>query len=395
MRIIYLHQYFNSPSMSGGSRSYQMAKRLVGWGHEVHMITSSKKIGAKRIELIDGINVHWIPESYSNAMEYSDRLRAFFSFAFKATKECKGLQADIVFATSTPLTIILPAFYISKVLKIPYVFEVRDLWPQLPIAIGALKNPIVKWLAKKVEIFAYRNAKHVIALSPGMAEGVLPFNPNITVIPNSSDIHEFRYDEAKEKMFRKKYPELGNANFGLYAGTFGLINGVDYLVDLAVELKEKAPNFKIVAIGQGYEWAKVKEYAELQGVLGKNLFIYSALPKIDIVNAFSAASFGFSLFIELEEMEANSANKFFDTLAASIPALINYGGWQKELLRTTNSGLVLDRDVKLAAFQICEILNDKKRYEDMAANAGRLASKQFDRDKLAVKLESVLTSSIL
>ena len=395
MKIIYLHQYFNTPSMSGGSRSYQMAKRLVGWGHEVHMITSSKQMGVKKIELIDGINVHWIPERYSNTMSYSSRLKAFFSFAFKASKECNGLQADIVFATSTPLTIILPAYYISKTLKIPYVFEVRDLWPELPIAIGALKNPIAKWMAKKLEIFAYKNAKHVVALSPGMADGVTAFNPNVTVIPNSSDIHEFSYDEAKEKIFRKKYPELGDFKFGLYAGTFGFINGVSYLVDLALELKEKDSDFKIVAIGQGYEWIKVKEYAQSKGVLGNNLFIYSALPKVDIINAFSAASFGFSLFIDLKEMEANSANKFFDTLAASIPPLINYGGWQQELLKKTNSGLVLDRDVKLAANQIYEILNNDAMYKNMSLNAGKLASMQFDRDNLAAKLDSVLTSSTL
>lgn len=394
MKVIYLHQYFNTPSMSGGSRSYQMAKRLVNNGHEVHVVTSCKQNKLKRVELIDGIYVHWIPEAYSNTMSYSNRLKAFISFALKATKESVNLRGDVVFATSTPLTIILPAFLISRKLKIPYVFEVRDLWPELPIAMGALKNPLIKWLAKKVEIFAYENAKHVIALSPGMAKGVLPYNPKVTIIPNSSDTQEFDYSKEKELKFRSDFPEIGDSKFGLYAGTFGLINGVDYLVDLAFELKGIHSDFKIVAIGQGYEWEKVKRYAIEKEVLNDNFFVYSSIPKNELVNAFSAATFGFSLFIDLKEMEANSANKFFDTLASGIPPLINYGGWQKDIIENDEAGLSLSRDVCIAAKQIGHLMKDEELYSKMCINAHKLAVEQFDRDKLAEKLETVLLASL-
>jgi glycosyltransferase involved in cell wall biosynthesis len=107
----------------------------------------------------------------------------------------------------------------------------------------------------------------------------------------------------------------------------------------------------------------------------------------------TAATFGFSLFIDIKEMESNSANKFFDTLASGIPPLINYGGWQKNILEEHNSGLVINRNAKLAAHQIINLLDDSDRYTEMSINAHNLALSHFDRDKLASKLETILIDS--
>src|SRR5690625_3260213 len=155
MKIIYLHQYFNTPEMSGGTRSYEMARRLVTAGHEVHMITSWRdpdRADENWFETVEaGVNVHWLPVPYSNHMSYGERIKAFSRFAHQAGTKAKELQGDVIFATSTPLTIAIPAISASKKHKVPMVFEVRDLWPELPIAIGALNNPILKWAAKRLE----------------------------------------------------------------------------------------------------------------------------------------------------------------------------------------------------------------------------------------------------
>ena len=128
------------------------------------------------------------------------------------------------------------------------MFEVRDLWPELPVAIGAIKSPVVIKLAKMLEVFAYKKSTHVVALSPGMAAGVLPYNPNVTTIPNSSDLDLFAPSYDKAQAFKSKFPEIGDSPFALYAGTFGLINGVSYLVDIAEQLKRINSDVKIVAI---------------------------------------------------------------------------------------------------------------------------------------------------
>ena len=145
MRIIYLHQYFNTPNMSGGTRSYEMARRLVDRGHEVHMVTSSRdgKPSGRHArgwtETVEaGIQVHWCSVPYSNHMSSRRRLGAFAKFSRLAARKATALRGDVVFATSTPLTIALPAVYAARRRSIPMVFEVRDLWPEMPIAVGAL-----------------------------------------------------------------------------------------------------------------------------------------------------------------------------------------------------------------------------------------------------------------
>lgn len=115
MKIIYLHQYFVTPEMSGGTRSYEIARRLVDWGHEVHMITSDRNNNADRkvwkTTKEAGINVHWYPVPYSNKMSFSKRIKAFMKFARASALKASSLEANIVFATSTPLTIALPGIY--------------------------------------------------------------------------------------------------------------------------------------------------------------------------------------------------------------------------------------------------------------------------------------------
>ena len=195
MKIIYLHQYFNTLEMSGGTRSYEMARRLAAAGHEVHMVTSWRSDDGRSPEWFvtdeSGIKTHWLPVPYSNHMSYRERISAFFRFAFLAMSKAKELGGDVIFATSTPLTIAIPAVFASRKKKIPMVFEVRDLWPELPIAMGALRNPVLQWLAHRLERWAYKNAEAVVALSPGMKYGVVntgyPAN-RVAVIPNSSDL---------------------------------------------------------------------------------------------------------------------------------------------------------------------------------------------------------------
>ena len=152
MKIIYLHQYFNTPEMPGSTRSYEFSKRLVKMGHEVEMITTYRKPLKTKdwFKTKDkGINIHWLPLNYSNHMNFFNRLKVFFVFAWKSYFKAKKINADIVFASSTPLTIAIPAVIIKKKKNIPMVFEVRDLWPDIPIVMKILKNPILIYLAKR------------------------------------------------------------------------------------------------------------------------------------------------------------------------------------------------------------------------------------------------------
>ena len=164
------------PSMTGGTRSYEMARRLVEMGHEVNMVTSWREPDDRKhwFETSEaGIKVHWLPVPYSNRMGFYDRILAFLKFALRSSRLAAALDSDIVFATSTPLTIAIPAVFASYKRRVPMVFEVRDLWPEMPIAIGSLKNPFLVKAARFLEHWAYRHSSSVVALSPGMKSGVI------------------------------------------------------------------------------------------------------------------------------------------------------------------------------------------------------------------------------
>lgn len=400
MKILYLHQYFNTPEMSGGTRSFEMARRFVAEGHEVHIITSwrEKTDNSSWFESeIAGINIHWLPVLYSNKMSFSDRIKAFFKFAVCAAIKSSSINADIVFATSTPLTIALPAVYASTKQKIPMVFEVRDLWPELPISMGAIKNPISKFLARRLELFAYKNSSSVVALSPGMKEGIVKTgypSSNVAVIPNSSDIDMFRVSSDVGLQFRNERSIAPDIPLIIYTGTFGHINGVNFLVDLAVELKRINSDIIILAIGGGMEFDNVLQEAIFKGVHNYNLFIEGYLKKKDIPAALSAATITCALFIDKPEMRPNSANKFFDSLAAGKPIMINYGGWMHELINIHNCGISMwGNPIPCVAKELDKKLKDKAWLNSASASAKKLAKLSFDRDILASQLLQVLVNT--
>lgn len=400
MKIIYLHQYFNTLSMFGSTRSYEFARRLVSRGHEVHVITSWRDVsdGDDWIETIEeGIHVHWKPIEYSNHMSFSKRIIAFFKFAFVSANKAASIKADLIFATSTPLTVVFPAAWAKFRLGIPIVFEVRDLWPELPIAIGALRNPFLKTAASLLEFFAYHNSKAVIALSPGMKDGVIKRGfpqKQIAMIPNCCDNKTFGVDDSLGLTFRNKRSWLGDSPLLLYAGTFGKINDVSYLIDLAVALKKIDSNIKILLIGRGSEFEIVRERANQQRVFGDNVFMESQMSKTEIVSALSAATVASALFLDLPEMRANSSNKFFDCLASGTPVFLNYGGWMSDLVTRRGCGL---SGWGVPISEVAVLLNNKINNVSWLKAAGteakKLASEDFDRDVLADKFAQVLEAA--
>lgn len=388
--------------MSGGTRSYEMARRLVEWGHEVHMITTDRRdtpvsSTTKWRETEEaGIRVHWTCIPYSNKMSYGERIKAFFAFAWRAARKAVEIGGDVVFATSTPLTIAIPGVYASKRLKVPMVFEVRDLWPEVPIALGVLKNPLSKRAALWLERFAYNNASHIVALAPGMKDHIVQKGypeEKVTVIPNGADIELFDVPEAVGKELRRRYDWLGDRPMVLYAGTLGVVNGVEYLVDLAAAVRTIAPEIRFVVLGSGKEEERLKEYAERQGVLNHTVFMLGQIPKDEMPAWFSAASATISLIIDRKEnWQHATTNKFFDSLAAGRPVLNNHPGWQTSIALQHECGLQLNRAVEYAASELISFLQNKERLIHARTMAKQLAREIFDRKLLAAQLNQVFSA---
>lgn len=401
MRILYIHQYFASLQSHAGTRSYEFARRFIAHGHEVCVITSPahlpdeyKQIDKRTRTVIDGVPVAIIPVPYSNDMSFRRRIWAFFRFAVLASLEAMRHPPDVVFATSTPLTIAIPAIIARLRHRVPMVLEIRDLWPEVPITVGALKNPVARWLAQTLEWVAYHAAAHIVALSPGMAAGVMRRGipaSRVTTIPNSCDRELFDVPAERGLPIREKLGLIPDQPLVVYAGTFGIINGVDYLVDVADTMREIAPEVRFLLVGAGAKRQFTEDKARKLGVLDKNLWIWEPVPKTKLVDVTAASTITTSLFLPIKEMENNSANKFFDSLAAAKPIAINYGGWQADLLNKSGAGLVLPPAApQQGARMLAGFVRDPARVAAASGAARELARTRFDRDAMAQQLETIL-----
>ena len=394
MRIIYIHQYFKTPSIAGSSRSYEMARRLASRGHDVHIITSSRDGIAQPTRPVDNFTVHHVSVQYSQTMTYKARIKAFLSFAVLASAKARSLRGDIVFATSTPLTVAIPGIFATALRGRPLVFEVRDLWPDAPIAMGALPNRPLQKLARMLEKFTYRYSTHIVALSPDMKKAIVSKgvrSEKISVIPNASDNQLFEENGRESTPLQERLNVLSGQKVILYCGTLGKVNDVSYIARLAAETKKHDPSLLFLVVGEGNDEAKVRETAHSLGVLDDNFFMMKAVPKTQVPGLFAAADLSMSTVAPIPELQANSANKVFDSFASGTPLAINHGGWIADLLQESSAGIVLSpSDIGEASRQLSDFLASSERVARASGAAKKLAVEIFDRQKLADQLADVL-----
>jgi glycosyltransferase involved in cell wall biosynthesis len=398
VRLAYLHQYFVTPAMAGGTRSYEWGVRLAKSGHEVHMITTDRRLGAvHRQTNEDGISVHWLPVRYENSMSPSRRLLAFTEFALRAGRLARSLKPDLVFATSTPLTVALPAIQAIARTSVPMVFEVRDLWPEVPLAMGALRQPGAATLARALERLAYRNSTRIVTLSEEMQNGVVAAGypaSSISVIPNGADITLFRYREADGAAFRAEHAWLQNRPLVVYTGTLGRVNRVDDLARVAAAVRPLDPEVRFLVVGTGSEEPVVRATAGELGVLDETFFIHAPVPKAEIPKVLAAADLATSLVADIPGIRGESANKVFDALAAGRPVAVNSPSSLTDTLLGSGAGLLLDRDPRIAAQALVEFLGDSERYQRARQASVELADEHYSRDRLFEVFERLLESAV-
>ncbi len=399
MRIVYLAQYFTTPDMSGGGRHYEWVSRLVAAGHDVYVVTGDNRTQDRRPVTVEGgATVRWLPVGYDTSMSIPQRMVVFLKYAALAAWHARRARADVVFATSTPLTIAIPAVAAVLGRRTPMVFEVRDLWPDVPIAMGGLRNPLLKRAARALERTAYSHSTRVVALSPEMKSGVVRAgfpDDDVLLVPNASDLDLFRRPgaDADGESFRNEHDWLGDRPLVLYAGTLGRVNEVSAMVEIAAEMRERDPEIRFLIVGKGSEWDRVADLARQRGVLDRTLFMMPGRPRDDMPGIFAAASITTSFVADIPVLAWNSANKVFDGFAAGRPVATNVGGSIGHLLTATGAGLVLSRDPAAAADQLREFLRDPETVQRSRESATSLGSHAFARDVLFRELERAITDS--
>jgi len=392
-----------------GTRSYEFARHLAGKGHRVTMMTSGLANhefpvpeGKQYAEFeTEGINVLAIAAAYNDpqvgtGMSGSQRMLKFYQFAWSACRIGKKLPApDVVFATHTPLTIGLAGLTLSQRFKVPFVFEVRDLWPEALVNVGALKNPLAIWWLERMAKKIYAGAKHIIALSPGMKEGIaragVPAG-KVTVIPNASDLDLFGPDI--DGSAERERLGLKDRFAAIYFGAMGLANGLEYVIEAARILADRGNNnIAFVLHGSGGKRAELEKMAreyELKNVIFSNL----VPDKEQVAQIVAGCDVCMTIYRAAKE-HTWSPNKMFDALAAGKPVLVNVPGWLGETIENNNCGRCLDVNrPQMLADTLEELTADPELCRQMGKNARELAEREFDRVKLANRLENVLIEAV-
>ncbi|UZJ79545.1 glycosyltransferase family 4 protein [Fictibacillus sp. KU28468] len=384
MKITYIHQYFSVHS--GGTRSYEFAKHLSEKGHEVTIVTGTDA----KADHGCGFTVKSTKTKYKNSFSFVQRIMAFLHFMLKSIWiGLREKNSDLVFATSTPLTVGVTGLFIAKVKRQKFVFEVRDVWPDIPIQLGFIKSKLVILLLKRLEHVIYKHADFIIVLSTGMKENLLGKGvpeEKLKVITNLANNQLTDRIVADREEMEAKYPELTGKFLCIHPGTMGFVNGLDFILELAVRFPD--PDILYVLIGEGKEKEKLKSVKETLHL--DNVLIWDNMPKEDVLKLVKYSGLGIMTVTGFKILEDNSANKFFDFLAAGKPILLNYEGWQKRLLEQHGAGKGFPYGSYEESFQFIKAMQSnetmQKKYGERAK---QLAVHSFDSKKLANELLGV------
>lgn len=384
MKILYIHQYFLTPEEGGCTRSYHLAKGLVAHGHEVIMLTASNTRSGRQV--IDGIEVRYLPIKYDNSFGFVKRVFAFLQFVRQAKKEAEKIkEIDLAYIMTTPLTTGLIGLHLKKKRNIPYYFEVGDLWPEAPIQMGAIKNVLLKKMLYRFERQCYFDANRVIALSPEIRNYIEAVSPQtrVFVIPNLSHC-DFFEPSFNIKPFNTQNPlKVG------YVGAIGKANHLDYVINCAIDCHKKGLPVRFSIMGTGGELVRIKKLA-------------AKLPNVDFLpfgnaekvkEALEALDMSYVSFWNKEILGTGSPNKFFDALAAGNLTVVNFKGWIKNIVQEHKCGFYHNPECPEDFTRKVQLfLKNPSLLRTYQRNARHLAEQYYDKPLQVQKLVKIINN---
>lgn len=379
-----------------------MAKRLIEHGHQVTMVCGSgfmartglmgePENGIRR-GWVDGIDVIEINLVYSNYDSLIRRALIFLKYALKSVRIAWKEKYDVLFATSTPLTAGIPGI-VMRIMKPDkrFVFEVRDLWPELPKAMGVVSNPFVLFGMAVLEKVSYAAMHGGVALSPGIRKGMLKgagAGKNIAMIPNGCDLDIFKPGKTYDKGSAKLLAGLPEDSFRcIFTGAHGIANGLDAVLDAASVLKEKGrTDIYLLFVGDGKLKPELKQKA-FDRELNNCIFI-DPIPKTQLGELLQQVHVGMMILDNVTAFYyGTSPNKFFDYISSGLPVLNNYPGWLAGLITENECGIAVSpEDPEAFANALIELADNPEKRKQMGINARKLAMSQFARQDLADRL---------
>jgi glycosyltransferase involved in cell wall biosynthesis len=372
MKILVIHQYFVGPGQPGGSRFNEFARFWREAGHDVEVVAGSLDYATgtipsdlagrwrcRRVE--DGTNVTrcYVPATYNRS--YPGRMWAFFAFGLSSTHAAiASRRPDVVIATSPPLTASITGWCAAKWHRVPWVFEIRDIWPESAITTGVMtRSSLLARLLFRLERFACHTANAISVLTPAFAENVvergLSSADKVTLIPNGADLDLF-WPESRDNAVRAQYG-WGRKTVALYAGAHGRANAISQLVDTAERLRRR-DDILLVTVGDGPERGACEAAAAARGL--KNIQFLGVQPKAAMPEFINAADVCLAVLQNNPTFRTVYPNKVFDYMSCERPAVIAIDGVARELVCQTAKAGVFARpeDPDDIAARVVELADD-------------------------------------
>lgn len=389
MKILYFYQYYATPKGSWGTRVHEFAQEWVKQGHQVQVVTSIySKSDLKADKFIehqnfDGVDVTVINVRIDNKQPFLKRIYTFLAYAVCSVWFALTAKADVVIASSGPITVGIPGLVARYIRGRKLVFETRDLWPEGAIELGLIKSKFLQKIAYALESRCYKASSLVVALSIGMKQNIERRFPGTRVIDVTN--------AANIPLFSGKVPfegrgQLTPQKYAIYTGNIGEVNNSLWLLEAAKVLQAKGrTDLKILLVGEGQQKEKIK--TEIQGHQLDTLLIWELMPKEKLVGVIQNSMVSLVPLKGTPVLDTSSPNKFFESLAAGVPVIQNTQGWMKDFLIEHEVGFTLDpNDPVQLADKLIDLDQRSEQLAEMGERAAVLAARLFDKNFLAQKM---------
>lgn len=405
MKILLIHQYFLETDDGGGSRFNEMARNWSDQGHDITVLAGmmhangkekrpeykGKYFVKKQHDKVEVIRCH-VSESYNSS--FLGRLWGYFSFVFSSIYaglfKAKG-EYDIILVTSPPLFVGITAYLLSILKRIPFIFEVRDLWPESAIDTGVLKNGLIIKMAYWFEALMYRKAKLVNVLTPAFRDKLIKEKKvpaeKVIFIPNAADfsISDGILNSDFDRTAFRKAEGLEGKKVIIYVGAHGVANHLIQVVETAELIKDELPDVLFLLVGGGMRKPILKEEVEKRGL--KNVKFLDPVPKTEVFKYILASDFGSSVLKKVDTFKTIYSNKTFDYMACKRPIFMVIDGVSRKLVEDAACGVYVEpENPKDYADKIRQYLElDDESLAGQGESGYQFAKANFDRDALADK----------
>lgn len=380
MKILILHHHFNLPATGGALRSYYLAQALVSRGVEVTVVTRHNE-PTWQDTTIEGIHIQYFPIAYRNEFRFYRRIRSFLQYVFAIARHSRRWKGhDRCYAISTPLTIGVAALWLKWTHGIPYYFEVGDLWPDAPIQLGYIKNPILRWALFRFERWVYNQSLGIVVLSPDqlaiVRQRAKP-DKRVALVPNMADT-DFFQPEEKDPVLEARFGTAGKFVIS-YVGAIGRANGLDFFLQCAKACEEASMDVKFILCGEGAELPRLRQAATNIQLGNLNIIPFQNRDGVrEVLNVTDACMI---CYLDVPVLSTGAPNKYFDALAAGKMIITNFGGWIGKEIEETGCGFsVADRDKASLPSELKTHMGKKVRANQQAAR--RLAEVTYSRTRL-------------